>query len=112
MAKAPQSVQDAVMDAGRMKSVLKLAHAGDEEGNKVRIPIVIALDNDDEGGVSTARRGSPKKLRKDLIKTVQKGGPSSRIKTEPSRLYFGFGYTTDDAEGVLQIELNKQPAGG
>jgi hypothetical protein len=111
MAKAPESVQDAVMDVGRMKAFLKLTQTGDDDGGKVRLPIVVGLDNADEGVVSVAKRGSPKKLRADLIKIVQKQGLAGQMKTDPSRLYFGYAYTNDDAEGVLQIDVNKQPAG-
>jgi hypothetical protein len=110
MAKAPESVQDAVMDVVHMKAILKLTLTGDDDGNKVRLPIVIALDNADEGVVSVARRGSPKRLRTELIRIVQKQGLSDRIKTDPGRLYFGFAFSNADAEGVLQIDVNKQPA--
>jgi hypothetical protein len=106
-----ESVQDVVQDVGKMKSILKVAVSGDEEGGKQRLPIMIAMDNDGEGVVSVSKRGNGKKLRAEAIKAIQGAKLTSKITADNSHLYFGYAFTTDDAPAILRIELNKKPQG-
>jgi hypothetical protein len=106
-----ESVQDVVQEVGKMKSILKVAVAGDEEGGKQRLPIMIAMDNDGEGVVSVSKRGNGKKLRAEAIKAIQGAKLTSKITADNSHLYFGYAFTTEKEPAILRIELNKKPQG-
>lgn len=105
------SVQDAVMEASKLRNLLKLARAPDEEGGSGRLPIVFGVDNGDVPVLFMARRGNPRTLRASVAKTVQMAGLSGQIKAGGAQLYFGYAYTSVEAPGTLRIDANKRPAG-
>lgn len=105
------NVQDALMDAGQMKVILKTAGNAPVEQGGVRLPIVVALDNEEEAVVLVAKKGKGRKLRGDALKAIKSEGVADKIDAQAGKLYFGYAFTSTASPGALMISVNKKPQG-